>query len=87
MFHCDKCGLCCMSVGQNPIYRHLDRGDGICLYLDTETRLCTIYASRPLLCNVDAAYEQLYRDSMSREEFYQLNYDACRQLKENYHRG
>ena len=54
MFHCDKCGICCRSLRRSPLYRELDRGDGVCRYLDGN--LCSIYATRPLLCRVDESY-------------------------------
>ena len=36
MFHCDKCGICCRSLRRSPLYSGLDRGDGVCRYLDGE---------------------------------------------------
>ena len=51
MFHCDKCGICCRSLRRSPLYSGLDRGDGVCRYLDGN--LCSIYATRPLLCRMD----------------------------------
>lgn len=51
MFICDKCGLCCMKIGESPIYSFLDRGDGICKYFDYDTKLCSIYDERPVMCN------------------------------------
>lgn len=81
MFKCDKCGLCCTQLSGLSIYSELDRGDGVCKFFDEETSLCTIYKNRPLLCNVDQAYERYFRDKLSREEYYQLNHEACRQIK------
>lgn len=81
MFECDRCGICCRRVNLNPMYVKFDKGNGVCRYLDEKTNLCTIYNERPLLCNVDAMYEFLYQDKMTREEFYQLNYEECKKLK------
>ncbi|MCQ2372978.1 MAG: YkgJ family cysteine cluster protein [Phascolarctobacterium sp.] len=81
MFKCDCCGLCCRHVNLNSMYTSFDRGDGVCKFLDLESNLCTIYKERPLLCNVDAMYEFMYQDEMTREEFYELNYEVCRKLK------
>lgn len=80
MFKCDKCGICCRSIKDNPIYKHLDRGDGVCRYLDSHN-LCSIYDKRPLICNVDEAYRQIFYLRMTRDEYYKLNYDACERLK------
>lgn len=81
MFNCDKCGLCCMQVGKSPIYAELDRGDGVCLYLNETTMLCTIYEKRPLLCNIDETYHEYFHDKMSLCEYYEFNYEVCKKLK------
>lgn len=59
--------------------QELDRGDGVCRYLDGN--LCSIYATRPLLCRVDESYEVYFKDKMSKEEYYRQNYLCCEQLK------
>lgn len=79
MFHCDKCGQCCRHIGGNPLYADLDRGDGICKYL--EGNLCTIYDTRPLLCRIDEAYDIYFASLMTKKEYYRLNYNACKKLK------
>lgn len=83
MFVCDKCGLCCMNLGRSSIYAGLDRGDGICRYFDEEFKLCTIYESRPLLCNVDETYKHFFRKEMTKEDYYNLNYESCKIIKNN----
>ena len=84
MFQCDKCGLCCQQVGQSELYAWLDRGDGVCKYYDEQTKLCSRYDTRPLICNVDKAYQEYFKDEMSLEEYYMLNYKACQILKEKH---
>ena len=79
MFKCDKCGLCCKSLAGNPIYKDLDRGDGICKYL--VDNLCSIYDNRPLLCRVDDAYNEYFKNCMTLEEYYEKNYKICNILK------
>lgn len=49
----DKCSLYCRYVGITPGYKHLDRGDGICVHLNTRTNLCSIYDIRPKLCKAE----------------------------------
>lgn len=71
-----------MSLDQSDIYKDLDRGDGICVYFDEATKLCSIYNSRPLKCNVDETYNLFYKSRISLEEYYQQNYEACKKLKE-----
>lgn len=80
MFECDKCGACCRHIDLSPLSVKLDRGDGVCRYLNGN--LCSIYSSRPLICRVDECYENFYRDSMSKDDFYQLNCQQCQKLKQ-----
>ena len=82
MFKCDCCGLCCMNLKMSKLYSDLDRGDGICRFFNMKTRLCTIYERRPDKCNIDKMYEMYYSKKISKEKYYQLNYAACRKLKE-----
>lgn len=79
MFPCDQCGCCCRNLALSPLYAELDRGDGVCKYLNGN--LCGIYETRPLLCRVDESYEAFFKEVMSLEEYYQLNLDACQKLK------
>ena len=81
MFACDKCGMCCRNLNRSPLYIDLDRGDGTCVYLDEITNLCRIYSRRPEKCNVDLIYEKYFKEVISLEEFYMLNYEACKDYK------
>ena len=80
MFICDMCGECCRNLDKSPLYESLDRGDGVCEFLHENK--CMIYDSRPLLCRVDECYEKLFKDVLSKEEYYKLNYESCERLKE-----
>lgn len=79
MFECDRCGECCRNLNKSPIYRELHSGDGICRYL--KGNLCSIYSKRPLLCRVDESYDAIFKDKLSYEEYLQLNYRYCNELK------
>lgn len=79
MFECDKCGKCCRHLDLSPLFSDLDRGDGICKYL--EGNLCSIYEKRPLKCRVDDSYDILFKDSMTLTEFYRLNKEMCKIIK------
>lgn len=78
---CDKCGLCCKSLNLNPIYEDLHNGDGICKYLNLSTNFCNIYESRPIMCNIELAYNIYFSNLYSKKEFYKLNSDMCFYLK------
>lgn len=80
MFECDKCGCCCRHLDRSELYEELDRGDGICRYL--EGNICSIYETRPVLCRVDLSYDLYFKDYMDREQYYRLNKEACKKLKE-----
>lgn len=84
MFQCNKCGLCCMHINESGIDDGLNRGDGVCRHFDDETLLCKIYKERPVFCNVDRFYKEYLSVKYSREEFYSINYEACKILKERY---
>lgn len=83
MFICNKCGLCCMNLEKSSIYAEFDRGDGVCYFFDKNSKLCTIYENRPLLCNVDEMYEKFFRKEMTKEEYYDLNYESCENIKKS----
>lgn len=78
MFYCTQCGACCRNLKKSDIYRELDRGDGVCKYL--KENLCSIYENRPLLCKIDACYEVFFKELMSKELYYQMNYEMCKKL-------
>lgn len=58
----------------------LDRGDGTCYFYDQQTKLCTIYATRPDICRVDKQYQLNYKDKYSWLEFIEINIIACKIL-------
>lgn len=80
MFQCEKCGQCCRHLDRSDIYKELNRGDGICIYL--KDNLCSIYETRPILCRVDESYEYYFKELYSKQEYYELNYRACKKIKE-----
>lgn len=79
MFKCDKCGQCCRHLANSEIYKELDRGDGVCKYLDGN--LCSIYDNRPDICNVDKAFELYFKDVISKDDYLKFNREACLILK------
>ncbi len=72
-----------MNLKMSDIYSNLDRGDGICRYLDINSKLCSIYENRPDKCNVDKIYDMLYKNTLTKEEYYKLNYEACKFIKKD----
>lgn len=78
-FACRCCGLCCQHVDRNPMTTYLNRGDGQCLHFDSISRLCSIYAERPLFCRVEESYPA-FAKTMSREAYVELNRIACEAL-------
>lgn len=79
MFKCDKCGQCCRHLANSEVYKELDRGDGVCKYLDGN--LCSIYNDRPVICNIDKAFELYFKHVISKEDYIKLNQEACLSLK------
>lgn len=78
-FQCIKCGLCCRNIGEIEQLKSFHNGDGICRYLDQETNLCEIYDSRPLICNVEESYRQLF-SHYPEDVYLQMNYEGCKRL-------
>ena len=81
MFICDKCGLCCRKLDSEN-FKELHDGDGICRYLDKKSNMCSIYENRPIICDIEKGFEMLFKGKMDKEEYYRLNYRACKILKE-----
>ena len=81
MFSCDKCGLCCRNIDRIPELKTFHKGNGICKFLINNK--CSIYDRRPLICNVDRIYEKFFRTSYTLEEFYKLNHQVCKMLKQH----
>lgn len=79
MFFCDKCGECCRNLNKSPIYDNLHDGSGVCKYL--EGNICSIYDERPILCRVNESYNIFFKDAMTLDKYYKLNYEFCMKLK------
>ena len=79
MFYCEHCGCYCRNLDKSDIYAPLNRGDGVCKYLKGND--CSIYENRPVLCRIDESYDRFFSEMMSREEFYDINKQACKQLQ------
>lgn len=79
MYSCEHCGCCCRNLDKSDIYAPLDRGDGVCKYLKGND--CSIYENRPVLCRIDDSYDRFFSKTMSKEEFYGINKQACKLLQ------
>lgn len=79
VFPCTSCGACCSSIEGIDFLADYNN-NGKCDML--KNNRCTIYDSRPLLCRIDEAYDQLFSDFMTKKEFYFENARACNQLQE-----
>ena len=50
-FECMRCGKCCNRNNMFITIPNITfRKNGDCMYLDSETKLCTIYDERPTIC-------------------------------------
>lgn len=89
------CGLCCLHA-RELIDAHkdsmftreaarkfpykFDQG-GACEKFDKETKLCTVYETRPEICQVEAMYKH-FPVKTGIEEYYRLNEVACKTLQQ-----
>lgn len=80
-FHCDQCGLCCVNLNKSEVYNDLHNGDGVCKYYSQQEKHCLIYEVRPLKCNIEKAYKQIFQNAMPYEDYLEVNYMACASLK------
>ena len=80
MFPCTQCGACCRHVNLSELTEYLDRGDGVCHHYDPDSKLCSIYNSRPEICRIDTLYHKNFKEKFTWNEFVELNLIACKQL-------
>lgn len=79
-FPCNQCGWCCQNLDKNKVYAALDRGDGTCKWFDIENKSCTVYESRPTICNIDAMHE-FYSSEIDYDEYIALNISVCKSVQ------
>lgn len=80
-FECDKCGICCKLLKGIPQLAAFDRGYGVCIHL--KDNLCSIYESRPDICNVKKMYA-FFKDQMTEDEYLSLMIKSCQALKKSF---
>jgi uncharacterized protein len=77
-FPCEKCGCCCrrpeLTAGENFPYKYVD---GRCEMLAFDNT-CTVYATRPEICNFEKMVEKL---GMDRDFAIAGSKDYCRQFQ------
>lgn len=78
MFNCNMCGQCCKNLKLSELYSDLDRGDGVCKFL--QDNICSIYDERPLKCRIDECYDLFFSESMTLDEYYEENRKVCNEL-------
>ncbi|MBQ7561542.1 MAG: YkgJ family cysteine cluster protein [Synergistaceae bacterium] len=71
----------------SQIAAELNNGSGTCKYFDSDSRLCRIYDSRPIICNNKKFYEQNLKNVMTREKFDEILISSCESIRSgNYER-
>lgn len=80
-YDCKCCGECCRHVNTIPQMKLYDRGDGVCKYLRTDNK-CSIYATRPGICNGKYVYEN-YFSHMTVKEFHQMVATYCKKIRKD----
>lgn len=99
-FNCSKCGICCQIVGlsvekakQNLQYSaimqevasfpHKYDSTGRCEKLSLDNQ-CTIYETRPDMCNVEVFHKKHFPE-FTETEFFKLNEEGCKIIQKNEH--
>lgn len=80
-YPCKMCGRCCRQVHLVPEMYEYNRGDGVCIYLQTNNK-CQIYEKRPNLCNGKYVYEHSF-SHMTVVEFHRLLGECCKKIQED----
>ena len=86
VFPCTRCGACCRNLDKSPLLAGLDRGDGVCRHLDTDSNLCQIYETRPKICRVSEMFSA-FEEQLTWPEYVALNQQACADLRARPCRG
>jgi len=80
-FPCDACGKCCRSLHLSDELDELNRGDGVCKFLNEELNVCSIYDSRPEICRVDVQFNKHFSHKYTWQQFVAINVAVCDELK------
>lgn len=76
--NCESCGAqCCKNWNLIRFDPSIVDKNGICIYLDQKTNLCTIYDTRPDFCRFYRYYYQTLADKISVERFHYLAKLGC----------
>lgn len=79
-FPCTACGKCCRKVNLSELTVYLAKENGVCRYFDEQSNLCTIYATRPLVCRVEDYYKHHLSHLYQWDEFIKMNLEICEKL-------
>ena len=81
-YNCELCGAqCCRNWNTARYDKTMVNEQGICIYLDTNTNLCTIYENRPTFCRVYDWYNENFSNNMSLEKYLLGQELGCRTLQ------
>ncbi|GGL21652.1 hypothetical protein GCM10012284_65270 [Mangrovihabitans endophyticus] len=67
-FPCASCGLCCKNITGIVELVEFDAGNGVCKFLDLETKKCQIYSVRPKQCQTFPFWEGVKTFSKEQKE-------------------
>jgi uncharacterized protein len=59
-------------------FPYTPNADGSCPMLDGN--LCSIYKTRPDVCNIQTLWQKYLKGKMTQRQFYKLNKQACKKL-------
>ena len=84
-FKYQACGACCSHLKAfGALYADLDDGSGVCRHYDKATKLCKIYATRPLKCRVEEGYGPYFASQIAYEDYLYLTAQGCLKLMQLY---
>lgn len=93
-FNCSKCGKCCYQLKNVIENKHKISSRIIRQMIDAfpysfdkygkceklTNNQCSVYNTRPDLCNVVTTWKRAFADKMSLDDYFQINKQMCKQL-------
>ena len=79
-FNCSQCGACCKQAGLIGLPT---KEDGSCKFLSEDNK-CSIYDTRPDICNIKKMYEKRKKKGMdiNYKEYCKISSEVCNDLIE-----
>jgi len=69
-----------MRAGQLEDFPHETDHNGVCSKYDKETKLCTIYETRPMVCRIDDYFDKYMSANLDINHWHHYNAQMCNKM-------